>query len=64
MSYLINGQWTAVKNKRKYRPMSVLPFPVCAYAAIHYKERQQLGNWILKKEEDWKYNKIHKIELN
>ena len=40
MSYLFNGQWTTDKNERKYRHMSIIPFPVCAYAAIHYEGRQ------------------------
>ena len=40
-SYLFNGQWTADKNERKYRHMSVISFPVCAYAAIHYEEGRQ-----------------------
>ena len=38
-SYLFNGQWTTDKNERKYRHMSIIPFPVCAYAAIYY------GRW-------------------
>ena len=33
-SYLFNGQWTTDKNERKYRHMSIIPFPVCAYGAI------------------------------
>ena len=41
-SYLFNGQWTTDKNERKYRHMSIIPFPVCAYAAIHYK-----NGWLL-----------------
>ena len=51
-SYLCNGQRTTDKNERKYRHMSVIPFPVCAYAAIYYKERQQMDDWIIKKEDD------------
>ena len=42
MSYLNKGQWTNDKNKRKYRHMSVIPFPVCEYAAIHYKDGRRL----------------------
>ena len=34
MSYLFNGQWSTDKNVRKYKHMSIIPFPVCAYAAI------------------------------
>ena len=34
--------------------MSVIPFSVCAYVAIHYKERQQMDGWIIQKEEDKK----------
>ena len=40
-SYLFNGQWTTDKIERKYRHMSVIPFPVCAIATISYKERRQ-----------------------
>ena len=49
-SYLFNGQWTADNDERKYRHMTVIPFPVCAYAAIHYEGRQQMNDWI--KEDD------------
>ena len=42
MSYHFNGQWTTDKNERKYRHMSIISFPVCAYAAIPYEERQQM----------------------
>ena len=44
MSYLNKGQWTNDKNKRKYRHMSVIPFPVCEYAANHCREGRRLGN--------------------
>ena len=37
-SYPINGQWTTDKNERKYRHMSIILLPVCAYAAICYEE--------------------------
>ena len=47
MSYLSNGQWTTDTNERKYRHMSVIPFPVRVYAAIHYEERQQMDNWFI-----------------
>ena len=53
MSYLFNGQWTTDKNERKYRHMSIILFPVCAYAAIHYKERQLIDYSIIKKEDDY-----------
>ena len=46
-SCLFNGQWTTDKNERKYRHMSVILFHVCAYAAIHYKERQQMDDSII-----------------
>ena len=42
-SYLFNGQWTSDKNERKYRQMSVIPFPVCEYAANHCREGRRLG---------------------
>ena len=42
MSYLNKGQWTNDKNNRKHRHMSVIPFPVCEYAAIHYKDGRRL----------------------
>ena len=44
-SYLFNGQWTTDKNERKYRHMSIIPFPVCAYAAIHYEGRRLENKW-------------------
>ena len=43
-SYLFNGQWTTDKNERKYRHMSVIPFPVCEYAANHCREGRWLEN--------------------
>ena len=43
MSVLSNGQWAIVKYVRKYRQSLVIPFPVCAHAAIDY-ERRQLQN--------------------
>ena len=52
MSYLFNGQWTTDKNERKYRHMSVIQFPVCVYAAIHYKERRQMDHSIIKREDN------------
>ena len=47
-SYLFNGQWTTDKNERKYRHMSVIPFPVCAYATVHYKGRwlENISNYV------------------
>ena len=53
-SYLFNGQGRTAKNERKYRHMSVIPFPVCAYAAIYYKDRQKMDDSIIKKEDDQK----------
>ena len=47
ISYLFNGQWTNDKNERKNRHMFVIPFPVCAYAALHYEERRQMDDWII-----------------
>ena len=43
-SYLFNGQWTTDKNERKYRHMSIILFPVCAYAAIHYGQKRERDN--------------------
>ena len=43
-SYLFNGQWTTDKNKRKYRHLSVIPFPVCEYAANYWREGRRLEN--------------------
>ena len=51
-SYPCNGQWTTDKNERKYRHMSIILFPVCAYAVIHYKERGKMDDLIIKKEDD------------
>ena len=45
--YLFIGQWAIDKNERKYRHMSVILFPVCVYAAIPYKERQQMVDAII-----------------
>ena len=44
MSNLFNGQWTTDKNEGKYRHMSVIPFPVCEYAANHCREGRRLEN--------------------
>ena len=49
-SYLFNDQWTTHKKERNHRHMFVIPFPVCAYAAIHYEERWWMNDWI--KEDD------------
>ena len=38
MSYF-NGDQLATVNNRKLIRMVLIPFPVCAYAAIHYEER-------------------------
>ena len=46
-SYLFYGQWTTDKIKRKHRHMSIIPFPVCAYAAIHYRQRRQMDDSII-----------------
>ena len=43
-SYLSKGHWTNDKSKRKYRHMAVFPFPVCEFAAIHYKDGRRLEN--------------------
>ena len=51
-SYLFNDQWTTDNNERKHRHMSEILFPVCMYAAIHYKERRQMDDSIIKKEDD------------
>ena len=47
MSYLFNSQWTTDTNERKHRHMPIIPFPVCAYAAICYEERCQMDDWII-----------------
>ena len=53
MSYLFNGQWPTDKiERRKYTHMSIILFTVCAYVAIYYKERQQMDDSIIKKEDD------------
>ena len=57
-SYLLNGQWTTDKNEMKYRHMFVIPFPVCVYAAINYKERQQIESFRKKMTRKIKLNKI------
>ena len=51
-SYLFNGQWTTDKNERKYKYMSIIPYPVCAYAAIHYAGRRLMNELITEKEDD------------
>ena len=45
-SYLFNGQWTTEKYNRKYRHMYIIPFPVCAYAAIHCEGRRLIYEWV------------------
>ena len=52
--YLFNGQWTNDENDKKYRDMSVILFSVCAYAAIHYKQRRQMDDSINWKEVNYK----------
>ena len=39
-------------NERKYRHMSLIPFYVCAYAAIHYEGRRLMNELITEKEDD------------
>ena len=46
-SCLFNSQSTTGKNERKYRHMFVIPFPVCAYAAIHYRQIRQMDDTII-----------------
>ena len=50
--YLFYGQWTTDKKERKYRHMSIIPFPFCAYAAIHYEGRRLMNELITEKEDD------------
>ena len=45
MSYLNKGQLANDNNKRKYRHMSVILFPVCEYAAINQKDGRRLENF-------------------
>ena len=52
ISCLKMGPWTTDKNKRKYRHMFIIPFPVRAYAAIHYEGRRLMSEWITCKEDD------------
>ena len=47
MSYIFNGPWTTDKNLRKYGHISIILYPVCAYAAIHYKERRLMDDSII-----------------
>ena len=54
MSYLFQCQWTTDKNERKYRDMSIILIPVCVYAAIQFKERRQMDDSIIKKEDNYK----------
>ena len=35
--------WEVIHN-RKYRRMSIIPFPVCENAANHFREGRQLEN--------------------
>ena len=46
-SYIFNDQRTTDKNEKKYRHMSIILFPVCAYAVIHYRQRRQMDNSII-----------------
>ena len=41
--------WTKLNNERKYRHMSIIPFPVCAYAAIHYEGRRLMNELLRRK---------------
>ena len=52
-SNLFNGQGTTDKNGRKYRYMSIILFPICANVVNYYKERRQMDNSIIKKENDY-----------
>ena len=60
-SYPFNGKGTTDKNEKKYRHMSIIPFPICAYAAIHYEQRR-LMNELLRRKTTRKLNK-NKIEI-
>ena len=51
--YPFNGQWITDKNERKYRHMSIIIFPVCAYTAIPDEERQ-MDDWIIQSEDNKK----------
>ena len=66
MSYLNNGQWANDKNERKYRHMLVIPFPVCEYAAINYKDGRRLekcSNYIERRRLRIKWNRIKEINI-
>ena len=45
MSFLLKGQLTT--NNRKLTHMFIIPFPVCAYAAINYINGRRLNNILL-----------------
>ena len=48
-SYLFNGQWSTDKNERKYRHMSIIPYPVCLNAAIYYEGRRLMNKLLRRK---------------
>ena len=58
-SYLDKGPLTNDKNRRKNRQVSIIPFPVCEYAAIHYKDGRRLEELHTRKTTN---NKIKLIE--
>ena len=41
-SYLDKCPRTNDKNTRKYNHVTIIPFPVCEYATIHYKDGRRL----------------------
>ena len=47
MSYLSSGQWTTDKNWGKYWNISVIQYPIRAYAVVHCRGRQQMNDWII-----------------
>ena len=42
MSYFNGGQLATDNNNRKLIRMVIIPFPVCAYAAINYENGRRL----------------------
>ena len=44
MSLPFEGQFITDRYDRKLTHMLIIPFPVCAYAAINYKNGRRLNN--------------------
>ena len=50
MSLLLEGQFIPDIYNKKFAHMLIIPYPVCAYAAINFENRRRLKLSLINKE--------------